>query len=232
MSITRHHLGRCLLATALLLVAAGCHPNRTPGSSAGGSQQSLEFVVVADQPEGLLFTLPRGFQIQPGEQRLQGAFVKSYRSAAESGDPPRQALAAIVRPLTAMPAQVAKLPPDRLVLAMAMSLRQRVCPSSFAASPIGPLAGVVQPSFAAVVACGQTPRGGAETTLMVAVHGRSDLFQLTWLERGPARQGVPNIDLARWQGRLQGLGPLRLCAPAPNGGPDPACSVDVAGSRS
>ncbi len=232
MTIARHHLGRGLLAVALLLTAAGCQSKGTTGSSAAGARQQLEFVAVAGQPEGLLFTLPRGFQIQPGEQRLQGAFVKSYRPAADSGDHPRQALAAIVRPLAAMPAQIAKLPPDRLVLAMAMSLRQRVCPSSFTASPIGSLAGVVQPSFAAVVACGQTPRGGAETTLMVAVHGRSDLFQLTWLERGPASQGAPRIDSARWKARLQGLGPLRLCAPAPGGGPDPACSVDVAGSRS
>jgi len=230
MTQVRHLLNRGLLAAAVLLAAAGCQ--RVPGSGAAGGHRQLEFVVVAGQPEGLLFTLPRGFKIQPGEQRFQGAFVKSYRPASDRGELPSQALSAIVRPLSAMPPRVASLPPDRLVLAMAMSLRQRVCPSSFTASPIGPLAGVVQPSFAAVAACGQTPRGGSEATLIVAVHGRGDLFQLTWMERGPASQGAPRIDLPRWKQRLQGLGPLRLCAPVAAGGPDPACSIDVISSHS
>jgi len=232
MTQVRHLCSRGLLAVAVLLAAAGCQRATAPGSGAASGHRQLEFVVVAGQPEGLLFTPPQGFKIQPGEQRIQGAFVKSYRPASDSGELPRQALSAIVRPLAAMPPRVASLLPDRLVLAMAMSLRQRVCPSSFTASPIGPLAGMVQPSFAAVVACGQTPRGGSEITLMVAVHGRGDLFQLTWMERGPASQGAPRIDLDRWQKRLQGLGPLRLCAPAATGGPDPACSRDLATSRS
>ena len=45
-------------------------------------------------------------------------------------------------------------------------------------------------------------------------------------------RGAPRIDVARWQQRLQGLGPLRLYAPAAAGGPDQACSKDVATSRS
>ena len=80
------------------------------------------------------------------------------------------------------PALAAAVTPEKMVLITAMGYREKECSAGFAARPLGPLTDPVRPGFAALLSCGRSPQGVADTTLVVAMKGQTDLFILSWFE--------------------------------------------------
>lgn len=103
--------------------------------------------------------------------------------------------------------------PKNQVEAAAAGVRQD-CPESFVVSrvAVAPISGFE--AFAAVVSCGTSPltRGRtSETSMILAIEGQSDLYTLTWAERGMPWSTPMAIDGQAWLDRLERLVPIKLC---------------------
>ena len=102
---------------------------------------------------------------------------------------------------------------------------KRTCPDSFVAKGLGASKFGDRDGYAAVASCGKVGADGhSETALIIAVQGSSDAYTIQWSERAASASSSPDIDEAKWQGRLRELMPIRLCAIVPGeAAPYPSC---------
>jgi hypothetical protein len=102
---------------------------------------------------------------------------------------------------------------------------KRTCPDSFVAKGLGASKFGDRDGYAAVASCGKVGADGhSETALIIAVQGNSDAYTIQWSERAAPASPNPDIDEAKWQGRLRELMPIRLCAIVPGeAAPYPSC---------
>ena len=102
---------------------------------------------------------------------------------------------------------------------------KRTCPDSFVAKGLGASKFGDRDGYAAVASCGKVGADGhSETALIIAVQGNSDAYTIQWSERAAPASSSPDIDEAKWQGRLRELMPIRLCAIVPGeAAPYPSC---------
>lgn len=103
---------------------------------------------------------------------------------------------------------------------------KKACPESFAAKSFGETRLGDRDAFVAVAACGRVNTSAdrhSETAMIVVVKGNADAYTIQWAERAVA-PSTPDIDDAKWQGRLRELMPIRLC-PIVSGeaAPYPSC---------
>jgi hypothetical protein len=102
------------------------------------------------------------------------------------------------------------------------------CPDTFSAKEIGATKISGHDAFVALTACGSVQYGGgdkhSETLLHVAVKGSDDYYTFQWAERGPVTNQPMNLDDAKWQDRLNKLGPIKICDRVPGeAAPYPSC---------
>ena len=102
---------------------------------------------------------------------------------------------------------------------------KRTCPDSFVAKGLGASKFGDRDGYAAVASCGKVGADGhSETALIIAVQGNSDAYTIQWSERAAPTSSSPDIDEAKWQGRLRELMPIRLCVIVPGeAAPYPSC---------
>lgn len=121
-------------------------------------------------------------------------------------------------------ASAATFSPQGLAGVIAGGFR-RACPDSFVAKGLGATTFGDREAYAAVAGCGKVGADGhSEIALIVAVQGSSDAYTIQWAERATTASSSPDIDEAKWQGRLRELMPIRLCPIVPGeAAPYPSC---------
>ena len=87
---------------------------------------------------------------------------------------------------------------------------QKACPNSFNYKLMSH-----SPKMSAVVfSCGDFS-GHSETTLIIGMDGREDVYSIQWAERGKKSSTPLNIDQGKWQTRLQLLDPTLISTVSP-----------------
>lgn len=119
------------------------------------------------------------------------------------------------------------LTPQKFVEAMAAGYK-RACPDTFSAAkvPIQNISGY--DAFGAVVSCGKSPltQGRtSESAIIIGIKGEHDYYTVQWAERSAASATPLEIDAAKWAQRLNGIGPIKICAiVAGEPAPYPSCA--------
>ena len=198
----------------------------------------IEFVQMMPGDEGLLFQLPSGFQPVSQGRQPGGVLTKTYRNPGDPQGSSQTSIEVAIVP-AALLASAGVDNPARFLWMVANGMSREACATQHSISPLGPLEPEQKPEagaskgsfkdFGVIVACGRTPAGRSEATLMQAFRNSGDLFSLTWKETGPPRSSAAAaIDVPLWQGRLRQLLPMHLCPGSPGQpGPSPACVLEV-----
>lgn len=106
-----------------------------------------------------------------------------------------------------------KARPDILLANLAGEMR-RNCPRSFSAKGLGSGKISGHDAFAALIGCGSVQSSGyphSESTLVIALKGKQDFYTIQWAERGAPSARPLAFQLAKWQGRIRQLAPIKLC---------------------
>lgn len=116
--------------------------------------------------------------------------------------------------------------PQRFVEQIASGFKQ-ACPETFSLKGYGASKIGDHDAFVGWIGCGAVTAAGAsrsESTLILAIKGSADIYTIQWAERGPAEAKPLDADDTKWLGRLQRLGPLKVCPVVPGeSAPYPSC---------
>lgn len=105
---------------------------------------------------------------------------------------------------------------------------RRGCPFSYAAKKLSEPGVDGYETATAVVSCGVLPTTAgktSETTMIVVIKGKADIYTVQWAERGAPSDQPMKIDATKWQDRLKALNPIKLCPKIPGEkAPYPSCA--------
>jgi hypothetical protein len=104
---------------------------------------------------------------------------------------------------------------------------QKSCPNTYITTGLAITKFDGFDGFYAYVSCGslstKTP-AYSESMVMIVVKGESDIYTIQWAEKAAASLAPIKFDPNKWDQRLRGLSPIRLCTKAPGEtSPYPSC---------
>jgi len=158
----------------------------------------------------VMFTLPTGF-VTVNEEPTADRYIREAVLKGETVDKWSQMITVTgAKGLATKPEMSAQYFAAQLAAGF-----QKACPATFSVKPLGPTTISDEEAFIAIASCGKVDTSAekhAETALIVAIKGASDVYTIQWAERSPANAENLTIDEAKWKGRLEKLTPIRLCA--------------------
>ena len=203
------------------LVAVGLLCGSAAPSHAEGPAAATSLTVISPVFGQLVrFSMPANFKAV--SENTKEAFY--IREAVPNGETATQWSQMITVTGARGQASAATFSPQGLAGVIAGGFR-RACPDSFVAKGLGATTFGDREGYAAVAGCGKVGADGhSEIALIVAVQGSSDAYTIQWAERATTASSSPDIDEAKWQGRLRELMPIRLCPIVPGeAAPYPSC---------
>jgi hypothetical protein len=170
----------------------------------------------------VMFTLPTGF-VTVNEEPTADRYIREAVLKGETVDKWSQMITVTgAKGLATKPEMSAQFFAAQIAAGF-----QKACPATFSVKPFGQTKISGEDAFLAIASCGKvdaSPEKHAETALVVAIKGATDVYTIQWAERSPANAENLTIDESKWKSRLEKLTPIRLCTTKPDEKPPyPSC---------
>jgi hypothetical protein len=171
-------------------------------------------VIVPIFSQALMYSFPKGFTAI-SQQVNDTQYLHESVLAGETGEKWTQMITVAG---TKGAASNPELTPNRYMSVFARMFMQS-CPGSFAGTKLGDLSVDGHEAIVVVISCGLVKQTRippySESTLVIAIKGKSDYYTLQWAERASPSPSPMKLDEAKWHARLNSFGPIKLCTNVP-----------------